>query len=82
MKSMILGSISGTLTVRGVQDLTNMLGDSLEFLEGVPRICQCFLKGFFGLKDDSVVRGRRLSCREESTEEDPDVELQVESDEI
>jgi len=76
----VLARVSGALTVLGVQDLTNMLGDSPEFLEGVPRISQCFQKGFFGLECDSVVRGRRPSCREESAGEDPDVELEVESD--
>jgi len=79
-ESVVLARMSGALTVLGVQDLTNMLGDSPEFLEGVPRISQCFQKGFFGLECDSVVRGRRPSCREESAGEDPDVELEVESD--
>ena len=74
---MVLARVSGALTVLGVQDLTNMLGDSPEFLEGVPRISQCFQKGFFGFECDFVVRGRRPSCREESAGEDPDVELEV-----
>ena len=76
-ESVVLARMSGALTVLGVQDLANMLGDSPEFLEGVPRISQCFQKGFFGLECDSVVRGRRPSCREDSAGEDPDVELEV-----
>ena len=39
--SVVLARMSGALTVLGVQDLSNMLGHSPEFLEGVPRISQC-----------------------------------------
>ena len=77
---MVLARTSGALTVLGVQDLTNMLGDSTEFLEGVPYISQCFQKGFFGVECDSVVRGRKPSFMEESTGEDNDVQSEVESD--
>ena len=51
-ESVVLARFSGALTVLGVQDLTNMLGDSVEFLEGVPRISRWFQKGFFGMEYD------------------------------
>jgi len=80
-ESVVLARVSGALSVLGIQDLLNLLGESPEFLEGVPRISQCFQKGFFGLECESVVRGRRASSRDDSAGEDPDVELEVESDE-
>ena len=76
-ESVVLARVSGALSVLGTQDLLNLLGESPEFLEGVPRISQCFQKGFFGLECETVVRGRRASSRDDSAGEDPDVELEV-----
>lgn len=80
-ESVVLARVSGAVTVLRVRDnLDNILGDSPEFLEGVPRISQCFQKGFFALECDYVVRGRRVSTREESAGEDPEEDLELETD--
>ena len=60
----MLARMSGAVTVLGTQDLTNLLGDSLE---GVPRL----EKGFFGLECDLSIRGRRPSSFDDSAGEDP-----------
>ena len=79
--SLVLARVSGAVTVLKLTSLDNMLGDSPEFLEGVPRISQCFQKGFFALECELVVRGRRPSNREESAGEDPDEDIEMETDE-
>ena len=80
-ESIVLARVSGAVTVLRIRDnLDNILGESPEFLEGVPRISQCFQKGFFALECDYVVRGRRVSTREESAGEDPDEDLELETD--
>ena len=78
--SVVLLRNSGAVTVLSLASLTPLLGDSPEFLEGVPRISQCFQKGFFGLECEVVVRGRRPSSREESSGEDPEEEVEAESE--
>ena len=78
--SLVVSRVSGAVSVLKVSNLTNLLGDSPEFLEGVPRISQCFQKGFFALECEFVVRGRRPSTREETAGEDPDEELEMETD--
>ena len=78
--NLVVARVSGAVTVLRVSNLDNLLGDSPEFLEGVPRISQCFQKGFFALECELVVRGRRVSTREESAGEDPEEELEVETD--
>jgi hypothetical protein len=75
-EAVVLARMSGALTVLGTQSLSNLLGDSPEFLEGVPRISHCLEKGFFGLECDMSVRGRRPSVLDRSAGEDPDVELE------
>lgn len=43
---MIISRVSGALSVLRMENLANLLGDSPEFLDGVPRISQSFEKGF------------------------------------
>ena len=73
---MVLARLSGALTVLGIQELSNLLGHSPEFLEGVPRISHCLQKGFFGLECETNIKGRRPSSFDDSAGEDPDVELE------
>ena len=73
---MVLARLSGALTVLGIQELSNLLGHSPEFLEGVPRISHCLEKGFFGLECETSIKGRRPSSFDDSAGEDPDVELE------
>ena len=40
-----------------LDNLTNLLGDAPEFLDGVPRLSQTFEKGFFALECESVIKG-------------------------
>ena len=79
-ESLIISRISGALSVLRMEDLDNLLGDAPEFLDGVPRISQSFEKGFFALECESAVKGRRPSTIDDSAGEDPDVELDVDSD--
>ena len=78
--NLVVARISGAVTVLQMTDLDNLLGDNPEFLEGVPRISQCFQKGFFALECELVVRGRRVSAKE-SAGEDPDEDIEAETDE-
>ena len=75
-EAVVLARLSGALTVLGIQDLSNLLGHSPEFLEGVPRISHCLKKGFFGLECETSIKGRRPSSFDDSAGEDPDVELE------
>jgi hypothetical protein len=75
-EAVVLARMSGAVTVLATQDLTNLLGDSPEFLEGVPRLSHRLEKGFFGLECDLSIRGRRPSSFDDSAGEDPDVELE------
>lgn len=79
--NLVVARISGAVTVLQMTELDNLLGDNPEFLEGVPRISQCFQKGFFALECELVVRGRRVSAKEESAGEDPDEDIEAETDE-
>ena len=75
-EAVVLARLSGALTVLGIQELSNLLGHSPEFLEGVPRISHCLEKGFFGLECETSIKGRRPSSFDDSAGEDPDVELE------
>jgi len=75
-EAVVLARLSGALTVLGIQELSNLLGHSPEFLEGVPRISHCLDKGFFGLECETSIKGRRPSSFDDSAGEDPDVELE------
>ena len=44
-ESLIISRVSGALSVLRMEDLSNLLGDAPEFLDGVPRISQSFEKG-------------------------------------
>lgn len=55
--SVIISRVSGALSVLKLNNLTNLLGDAPEFLDGVPRLSQTFEKGFFALECESVIKG-------------------------
>ena len=74
--NLVVARVSGAVTVLQMTELDNLLGDNPEFLEGVPRISQCFQKGFFALECELVVRGRRVSAKEDSAGEDPDEDIE------
>ena len=44
-----------------LDNLTNLLGDAPEFLDGVPRLSQTFEKGFFALECESVIKGNFMN---------------------
>ena len=74
-ESVVLARISGALTGLGVHDLTNTLGDCTGFLQAQDI---SVLPGRISLAwSVTVVRGRRLSYRDESAGDDPDDELEV-----
>ena len=73
-ESLVLARLSGAVSVLKLKDLENLLGDSPEFLEGVPRLSQCFQKGFFALECELVMRGRRRSANSSDNKIDSDPE--------
>ena len=79
-ESLIISRVSGAVSVLRMEDLSNLLGDAPEFLDGVPRVSQAFEKGFFALECESVLKGRRPSSIDDSAGEDPDEDLEVDSE--
>ncbi|XP_071535636.1 NBAS subunit of NRZ tethering complex-like [Panulirus ornatus] len=70
--SVILARYSGAVTVSSVNSLRNLLGESPEFLEGVPQISEAYDRGFLGLEVESRVNTKRLltTSNEGSDEEE------------
>ncbi|KAG7161624.1 Neuroblastoma-amplified sequence-like 1 [Homarus americanus] len=70
--AVILARYSGAVTVSSVNSLRNLLGESPEFLEGVPQISEAYDRGFLGLEVESRINTKRLltSSNEGSDEEE------------
>lgn len=58
--AVILARYSGAVTVSSVNSLRNLLGESPEFLEGVPQISEAYDRGFLGLEVESRVNTKRI----------------------
>ncbi|XP_069188396.1 NBAS subunit of NRZ tethering complex-like isoform X2 [Procambarus clarkii] len=76
--AVILARYSGAVTVSSVNSLRNLLGESPEFLEGVPQISEAYDRGFLGLEVESRVNSKRLLT---TSNEGSDEEEYVDSDE-
>lgn len=68
--AVILARYSGAVTVSSINSLRNLLGESPEFLEGVPQISESYDRGFLGLEVESRVNTKRLLTAEGPDEEE------------
>ncbi|KAK7075433.1 hypothetical protein SK128_009663, partial [Halocaridina rubra] len=78
--AVILARYSGAVTVSSVNSLRNLLGDSPEFLEGVPQISESYDRGFLGLEVESRLNSKRLLTGEVSDDDEEYLDSDDEED--
>ncbi|XP_063884338.1 NBAS subunit of NRZ tethering complex-like isoform X2 [Scylla paramamosain] len=89
--AVIVARYSGSVTVSSVASLRNLLGESPEFLEGVPQISEAYERAFLSLEVEQRALNKRLlnsfsegtvgEEQEQQQEEYPDSEEEDEDDE-
>ncbi|XP_076063779.1 NBAS subunit of NRZ tethering complex-like [Oratosquilla oratoria] len=76
--AVILARFSGAVTVSSINSLSNLLGESPEFLEGTPQVSEAYDRGFLALEVESRINSKRLL--DDSAEEEDYLDSDDEED--